>query len=91
MKILDIIKKLFAATIGDKQNSYKSKRETDDEWRKIWNDIYEFQQTLSIEGLPSDEKELEKMGLYIVYDKNAEKLFINNELSMQLFKFRCSH
>lgn len=69
---------------------HKSKRKEDDAWEKIWDEIYEFQNTLSIESLPDDEDELVKMGLYITRGRNGEKLFINKELDRRLFIFRCS-
>lgn len=69
---------------------HNSKRKEDDAWEKIWDEIYEFQNTLSIESLPDDEDELVKMGLYITRGRNGEKLFINKELDRRLFIFRCS-
>lgn len=91
MRIWNIISKLSTVVTGNKQNSHKPEREADDEWGEIWDDIYEFQHTLSIDSLPSDEKKLKKAGLYIICGKNAEKLFINKELSTRPSRFRCSH
>lgn len=91
MRIWSILSKLFSIVMCDKKNNHKPEKKADDEWEKIWNDIYEFQHTLSIESLPDDEKELEKVGLYIARGKDEEKLFINKKLSTRLFMYRCSY
>ncbi|MCM1062008.1 MAG: hypothetical protein NC452_17205 [Eubacterium sp.] len=78
--------KVMVERLGDERTE-----KSNEEWEKIWNDIYEFQHTLPIDSLPSDEKELEKSGLYIVYGKKSEKLLINKELSKRLFMYRCSN
>lgn len=37
--------------MSDKQKPHKPERKADNEWEKIWNDIYEFQRTLLIDTL----------------------------------------
>lgn len=55
-------------------------------YERLWKEIYLFQNTLH--DLPQDEDKLEERGLYVTYGKYGEKLYINEDLSKQLFMYR---
>ena len=59
-------------------------------WNKIWEQIYDFQKGIPNE-LEATKDNAKQLGLMIVYGKHGEKLFINEELSYELFAFRCCH
>lgn len=54
--------------------------------KKIWDEIYLFQNTLH--DLPQNEDKLKELGLYVTYGKYGEKLYINEDMSKQLFMYR---
>lgn len=82
----EIVYKILTLLKSDEKNI-----NDDMHWEKVWDEIYEYQKTLSLDNLPKNDEELAKMGLYKTRGRQGEILYISKELSFKLHHYRCSH